>query len=70
MAASRVSIAMTTYNGARYLAEQLDSFAAQTRLPDQLVVGDDGSTDATAAILADFAASAPFPRRFVPVKIS
>ena len=63
MAAARVSIAMTTYNGARYLAEQLDSFAAQTRLPDELVVGDDGSTDATSAILADFAARAPFPVR-------
>ncbi len=63
MAAARVSIAMTTYNGARYLAEQLDSFAAQTRLPDELVVGDDGSTDATPVILADFAARAPFPVR-------
>ena len=63
MAAARVSIAMTTYNGARYLAEQLDSFAAQTRLPDELVVGDDGSTDDTAAILAEFAARAPFPVR-------
>ncbi len=54
---------MTTYNGARYLAEQLDSFAAQTRLPDELVVGDDGSADATKAILAEFAARAPFPVR-------
>lgn len=63
MAARHVSIAMTTYNGARYLSEQLDSFAAQTRLPDELVVGDDGSTDATTAILADFAAQAPFPVR-------
>ena len=58
-----VSIAMTTFNGARYLAEQLNSFAAQTRLPDELVVGDDGSTDTTAAILAEFAADAPFPVR-------
>ena len=63
MSVVRVSIAMTTYNGARYLAEQLDSFAAQTRLPDELVVGDDGSTDATTAILAEFAARAPFPVR-------
>ena len=60
-----VSIAMTTFNGARYLAEQLNSFAAQTRLPDELVVGDDGSTDTTAAILAEFAAHAPFPVRVV-----
>ena len=60
-----VSIAMTTFNGARYLAEQLNSFAAQTRLPDELVVGDDGSTDTTAAILAEFAAHAPFPVRVI-----
>lgn len=55
------SIAMCTYNGARQLREQLDSIAAQSRLPDELVVCDDGSTDATRAILADFAASSRFP---------
>jgi glycosyltransferase involved in cell wall biosynthesis len=36
----RVSIAMCTYNGTRYIQEQLDSIAAQTRLPDELVVCD------------------------------
>lgn len=59
----RVSIAMATYNGAQYLREQLDSLAAQTRPPDELVVTDDGSTDSTLEILADFAKSAPFPVR-------
>lgn len=56
----RVSIVMTTYNGARFLNEQLASFTAQTRLPDELVVGDDGSTDGTLSLLEEFAKTAPF----------
>lgn len=58
-----ISIALATYNGGRFIQEQLDSFAAQTRLPDELVVGDDGSTDETLAILEKFARTAPFPVR-------
>jgi glycosyltransferase involved in cell wall biosynthesis len=58
-----LSVAMCTYNGALYLREQLDSIAGQTRMPDELVVCDDGSTDATLAILESFAAAAPFPVR-------
>jgi glycosyltransferase involved in cell wall biosynthesis len=58
-----ISIAMATYNGAKYLQEQLDSFAAQTHLPDELVVTDDGSTDTTMSILEEFARSAPFDVR-------
>jgi Glycosyltransferases involved in cell wall biogenesis len=59
----RISIAMATYNGARYIREQLDSLAAQTLLPCELVVTDDGSTDATLEIVRDFALEAPFPVR-------
>ena len=33
-----ISIAMGTFNGARFLAEQLDSILAQSRLPDELAV--------------------------------
>ena len=51
---------MATYNGARFLEEQLTSFAQQDRLPDELVVCDDGSTDDTLDILARFAREAPF----------
>jgi glycosyltransferase involved in cell wall biosynthesis len=57
---ARVSIAMATYNGSRHIAEQLASFASQTRLPDELVVSDDGSSDDTVAIVERFAATAPF----------
>lgn len=57
------SIAMATYNGARYLASQLADFAAQTCLPLELVICDDGSRDETPQIIADFASTAPFPVR-------
>jgi hypothetical protein len=59
-----LSVALCTYNGARFLPEQLQSIAAQTRLPDELVVCDDRSTDATAQMIKCFAQSAPFPVRF------
>ncbi len=60
----KVSVAMATYNGARFLPAQLESIAAQTVVPDELVVGDDGSTDATEQAFAEFARRAPFPVRF------
>ena len=57
----RTSIAMATYNGAKYLQAQLNSFLAQTRLPDELIITDDRSTDETLDIIRQFAESAPFP---------
>lgn len=59
----RLSIALCTYNGSAFLREQLDSFLAQSTMPDELVVCDDGSTDATLDILEQFSARAPFPVR-------
>lgn len=59
----RVSIAMATYNGERYLGEQLDSLALQTRLPDELIVSDDCSNDRTVAIIQEFESRSPFPVR-------
>ncbi len=60
----RISIALATFNGSKFLTEQLDSLAAQTRLPDEMVVCDDRSEDDTLAIVAAFARTAPFPIRF------
>ena len=59
-----ISIAMTTFNGAAFLREQLDSLAAQTLPPAEVHIGDDGSTDATADIVAAWAAQTPFPVHF------
>jgi len=56
----KISVAMCTYNGALYLAEQLKSIANQTRLPNELIVCDDGSTDDTLSILKKFNESSPF----------
>jgi len=63
--ALRISVAMCTFNGGRYLQEQLESIASQTRLPCELVVCDDHSTDDTPAILKTFQGNAPFPVRIV-----
>lgn len=59
----RISVALCTCNGERYLAEQLDSLLKQTHTPYELVVCDDASQDGSAAILKSFAAHAPFPVR-------
>jgi glycosyltransferase involved in cell wall biosynthesis len=59
----RLSIALGTYNGAAYLKEQLESFAAQTRPPDEVVISDDQSTDNTTRLIEEFAATADFPVR-------
>ena len=56
----RISIALATYNGSEFLQEQLNSFLHQTRLPDELVVCDDGSSDDTVEILEAFRKVAPF----------
>lgn len=56
----KISIAMATYNGANFLQAQLESFSSQTRLPDELVVCDDKSTDETIEILNNFSKTAPF----------
>ncbi len=58
-----ISIAMCTYNGCRFLREQLDSIAAQARLPEELVVCDDRSTDGSVGILDAFSRRVPFPVR-------
>ncbi len=58
---NKISIALCTYNGAKFLQQQLESILDQTRLPDELVVGDDCSRDETPDIVKNFAARAPFP---------
>lgn len=59
----RISVALCTYNGALFLRDQLESIAAQTRRPDELVVCDDCSTDSTRQIIEEFIQQAPFPVR-------
>ena len=60
-----VSVAMATYNGARFLDAQFESIAAQTRQPLELVIADDGSSDETVMIAERFAVRAPFEVRIL-----
>lgn len=57
-----VSVVMATYNGCRYLREQLDSIAGQTRLPEEMLIIDDGSSDGTLEMLAGWAKDKPWVR--------
>ncbi len=54
-----VSVLTTAHNSAKYLHEALDSIFAQTFQDFELVVVDDGSTDDTADILAEYADKHP-----------
>lgn len=61
-----VTILLATYNGAQHLPAQLDSLLAQTFNDWRLMARDDGSTDATPAILADYQARFPDRISVVP----
>lgn len=43
----KVSIALTTYNGSKYIVQQLESIRCQSRRPDEVIICDDGSSDDT-----------------------
>lgn len=49
-----ISVIIPVYNGERYLAEAIESVLAQHRLPDEILVVDDGSTDGSAAVVQSF----------------
>ena len=49
-----VSVAMTTFNGEKYIKEQLDSIISQISSGDEIIICDDGSTDNTYQIIADY----------------
>ncbi|WP_234983479.1 glycosyltransferase [Demequina sp. NBRC 110053] len=61
----RVSVVMTSCDGERHLAEQLASIVGQRRPPDELVIADDASTDASGDIIAKALASVPFDTTFI-----
>ena len=57
----RISLIITTYNWKEALRLSLNSCLAQTRLPDEIVVADDGSRDDTRDLVESMAAQSPVP---------
>jgi glycosyltransferase involved in cell wall biosynthesis len=51
MVLMKISVALCTYNGVKYIEEQLNSILEQTKLPDEIVVCDDCSTDNTVPVI-------------------
>lgn len=49
-----ISVCIASYNGSKYIAEQLSSIVSQLGEDDEVVVSDDGSTDGTQAIVRGF----------------
>ena len=50
----KVSVAMATYDGEKYIKEQIDSILSNMRSTDELVISDDGSTDKTIEIISNY----------------
>lgn len=59
----RISVAVASYNGEKYIKEQMDSILRNLSKEDEIVVSDDGSTDRTKEILKEYEAGE------IPVKI-
>lgn len=50
-----IGVVLCTYNGEKYLGQQLESILAQTRPPQQILILDDCSNDRTVAVIQDYA---------------
>ena len=58
-----ISCIVPVYNGARFVAEALDSILAQSLPPNEIIVVDDGSTDATPAVVDRYARHVTYLRQ-------
>lgn len=50
----KISVAMASYNGEKYIKDQVDSILKQLNVNDELVISDDGSTDRTVDIISSY----------------
>lgn len=56
----KISVALCTFNGEKYIAEQLESILSQKRSVEEIIVCDDCSTDLTYSILEAFQSRYPY----------
>lgn len=57
----KISIALCTYNGEKFIREQLESLLQQTLKPDEIVISDDGSSDDTLNIIHEMEKDSSIP---------
>lgn len=55
----KINVLMSTYNGEKYLKEQIDSILNQKGVEVYLTIRDDGSTDHTLEIIDDYVKKDP-----------
>ena len=65
----KISVAMATYNGERFIREQLESILDQSVPPDEVVVSDDGSSDRTVVIVMELAKAQTLKEKGVSIRI-
>lgn len=58
-----ITVVITVYNGAPYLAEAIDSVLAQSYYPFELIVLDDGSTDGSGEVARSYGSALRFIRK-------
>ena len=49
-----ISVCIATYNGEKYIKEQLDSILSQLGYKDEVIISDDGSADQTLVIVESY----------------
>ena len=55
----RVSVALASYNGEKFIQEQLLSIINQSHIPDEIVISDDSSNDQTITIIKELLKDSP-----------
>jgi glycosyltransferase involved in cell wall biosynthesis len=57
-----IAVLIATYNGDKYLRQQIDSIVSGSKAPHRIYIRDDGSSDNTIAIANDY--KMQFPKQF------
>ncbi|MGY3055256.1 glycosyltransferase involved in cell wall biosynthesis [Pedobacter sp. UYEF25] len=52
---NKISVCIASFNGANFIAQQLESILVQIKTDDEIIISDDSSTDATIKIINSFA---------------
>ena len=61
----RISLILAAYHGEKYIREQLESIFRQTRLPDEILIGDDSRNDATHQVVESLRHQYPGTLRYI-----